>query len=265
MSHLYTECGWCRPGFTADIPPPWPGTNTKTYLTPQRPGIDGHPMSRCPHFIRLLIIKTVFCPNLKFRQLGTLPTPREPQELTASDQIRDNRDDVMKQRDAAWHRGLVTKQCHWPLVSSGGKELLLKTDLILIPFLWFDSMSSFRCRLPPKMSFYLVKRGKCVIIPRNYDGRADGKNKSLCVIGIVILAKTTLILLPASSVFLLRLLRKKVPDLGARGDKKHSFGGLINWSDHGTLLKYVGICHISLANTPDGQQKGNSERILLSK
>ena len=101
MSHLYTECGWCRPGFTADIPPPWSGTNTKTYLTPQRPGIDGHKMSRCPHFIRLLIIKTVFCPNLKFRQLGTLPTPREPQELTASDQIRDNRDDVMKQRDAA--------------------------------------------------------------------------------------------------------------------------------------------------------------------
>ena len=72
----------------------------------------------------------------------------------------------------------------------------------------------------------MVKRGKCVIIPRNYDGRADGKNKSLCVIGIVILAKTTLILLPASSVFL--LLRKKVPDLRAPGDKKHSFGGLIN-------------------------------------
>ena len=100
-------------------------------------------------------------------------------------------------------------------MSSGGKELFVvkSCDLILIPFLWFDSMSSFRwCRLPPKMSSYLVKRGKCVIIRRNYDGRADGKNKSLCVIGIVILAKTTLILLPASSVFL--LLRKKVPELG---------------------------------------------------
>ena len=73
----------------------------------------------------------------------------------------------------------------------------------------------------------MVKKGKCVIILRNYDGRVEGKNKSLCVIGIVILAKTTLILLPASSVFLLRL-RKKAPDLGAPGDKKHSFGGLIN-------------------------------------
>ena len=54
----------------------------------------------------------------------------------------------------------------------------------------------------------MVKKGKCVIILRNYDGRVEGKNKSLCVIGIVILAKTTLILFPASSVFL--LLRKKV-------------------------------------------------------
>ena len=52
---------------------------------------------------RLWIIKTVFCPNLKFRQLLklTLPTPREPQELTTSDQIRDDRDNVMKQRDTA--------------------------------------------------------------------------------------------------------------------------------------------------------------------
>ena len=64
------------------------------------------------HFIlRLWIIKTVFCPNLKFRQLLklTLPTPREPQELTASDQIRDNRDNVMKQRDSVdWSLNSVT-------------------------------------------------------------------------------------------------------------------------------------------------------------
>ena len=45
-------------------------TNTLEYLTPRRPGIDGLQVSQHPHFIRLLIIKTVFCPNLKFRQLG---------------------------------------------------------------------------------------------------------------------------------------------------------------------------------------------------
>ena len=168
MSPIFTLRVWVVPwsGFTADILTPRPDKYqdildsmvVRDWWTPS--------VAPVPHFIPAtqLLIKTVFCPNLKFRQLLklTLPTPREPQELTASDQIRDNRDNVMKQRDTAWLRGLVTKQCHWPSSSSCHLEekelLLLNWSDFNSPPLWLDSTSSFRFSTSPENYPYLVKR-----------------------------------------------------------------------------------------------------------
>ena len=131
MSHLYPESVG---GALARVHCWYPGPPSRqiprhTWLHGSQGLMDSKCRPSAAFYPRLLIIKTVFCPNLKFRQLLklTLPTPREPQELTASDQIRDDRDNVMKQRDTAWLRGLVTKQCHWPSSSSchlEEKELL---------------------------------------------------------------------------------------------------------------------------------------------
>ena len=78
MSHLYTDymsVGGAGQGSLLISRTPGQ-TNTKEYLTLRRPGIDGLQVSQSPHFIRLLIIKTVFCPNLKFRQLWAWLFPR---------------------------------------------------------------------------------------------------------------------------------------------------------------------------------------------
>ena len=163
-----------------------------------------------PHFIRLLIIKTIFCLNLNSGS-SELDSSHAPGAVRSWPQVTRFVTIVTMSWTSMTQRDTGDWADQWPLTVSVSltphviwKRKLLDSDLILIPFSFGWNPYPDVFKLPP----YLVKRGKCVTVLRNYDGRAGGKNKSLRVIGIVILAKTTLILFPASSVFL--LLRKKV-------------------------------------------------------